>query len=150
MFVLACTGAGGSAQQSVTVTVGNAPPPPAPTLTLSANPTNVAVNDSAMLTWSSTNATSCMASGGWSGNKGPSGSQSTGALTNTTTYDLSCTGAGGSAQRSVTVTVTPGGGGGGGGDSDEDSGGGGSLEWLSVGVLLWLTRRRMQWARCGQ
>jgi hypothetical protein len=147
MFVLACTGAGGSAQQSVTVTVNQAPP--APTVNLSANPTSVAVNDSATLTWTSTNATSCSASGGWSGSKATSGNQSTGALTNTTTYNLSCTGAGGSAQDSVTVSVTPGGGGGGGG-TQEDSGGGGSLEWLSLGILLLLARRRLVWARSAQ
>ena len=37
-----------------------------------------------------------------------SGSQSTGALSATTTYTLSCTGAGGSASQSATVTVAPG------------------------------------------
>ena len=35
------------------------------------------------------------------------GSQSTGALSASTTYSLSCTGPGGSASQSATVTVTP-------------------------------------------
>lgn len=59
-----------------------------------------------MLTWSSTNATSCTASGAWSGTKATSGSQSTGTLTTSSTYNLSCSGSGGSASQSATVTVS--------------------------------------------
>ena len=79
---------------------------PAPTVTLSANPTSVSSGQSSTLTWSSTNATSCTASGGWSGTKVVSGSQSTGILTANSTFILTCTGAGGSATQSATVTVT--------------------------------------------
>src|SRR5262245_56052416 len=93
-YTLSCTGSGGSADGSVTVTV-NAPPPPAPTVSLSANPTSVNSGGSSTLTWSSTNATSCTASGGWNGGKATSGSTSVGPLSNTTNYVLSCTGAGG-------------------------------------------------------
>src|SRR5271157_169345 len=106
-YTLTCTGAGGSANQSVTVTVTAAPPPPVPTVSLSANPTSVASGGSATLTWSSTNATSCTASNGWSGAEATSGTQSLNNLTATTTYTLTCTGAGGSANQSVTVTVVP-------------------------------------------
>jgi len=142
LFALACTGTGGTAQQSVTVTVNAVPPPPAPTVSLSANPTAVSVNGTATLTWSSTNATSCSASGGWSGSKATSGNETTAALANTTDFTLSCTGTGGtSAPQTVTVTVNPGGGSGGGSGSDS---GGGSLGWLSLGVLLLVARRRWQ------
>ena len=106
-FTLSCTGAGGSAQQSATITISAVPPPPAPTVTLTANPLTVTSGGSSQLTWSSTNATSCTASGAWSGSKATSGSQSTGALTMLSIYTLSCTGAGGSAQASATVDVTP-------------------------------------------
>jgi hypothetical protein len=58
------------------------------------------------LTWVSTNATACTASGGWTGSLATSGTKSTGALSASTTYTLSCTGAGGSATQSATVTVT--------------------------------------------
>ena len=58
-----------------------------------------------MLTWSSTGAGSCSASGGWSGAKPSSGSQAVNPSSRTT-YGLSCTGAGGSASQSATVTVT--------------------------------------------
>lgn len=77
-----------------------------PTVTLSASPTSVPSGSASTLTWSSTNATSCSASGAWSGAKAISGSQSTGALTSTSTYSLTCSGSGGSASTSATVTVT--------------------------------------------
>lgn len=103
-YTLTCTGSGGSASQSATVTVTSA----APTVTLSANPSTVASGGVATLTWSSTGATSCAASGGWSGSEAASGSHNTAALTGTTTYTLTCTGTGGSAAQSVTVTVPTG------------------------------------------
>ncbi|MEO7387371.1 MAG: DUF4038 domain-containing protein [Gammaproteobacteria bacterium] len=102
-FTLACTGPGGSSSQTVTVTVT----PPAPTVTLSANPTSVASGTSSTLTWSTTNATACTASGGWSGSKATSGTASTGAVASTRTFSLTCTGAGGTGGQSTSVTVVP-------------------------------------------
>jgi Protein of unknown function (DUF4038)/Putative collagen-binding domain of a collagenase len=102
-FTLTCVGGGGSAQATGTVQVTSGP---APTVSLSASPLSVTSGDSSTLTWSSTNATSCTASGGWSGTLPTSGSQVTGALTSTTTYTLSCTGSGGSANSTTTITVS--------------------------------------------
>jgi hypothetical protein len=104
-FTLTCSGPGGSATRTVTVTVTAAPPPP--TVTLAPSVGTVATGGSATLTWSSTNATSCTASGGWTGAKASSGNQSTGPLTATTNFTLTCSGPGGSATRTVTVTVAP-------------------------------------------
>jgi hypothetical protein len=105
-YSLTCAGTGGTSNvASATVNVV-----PAATVTLSANPTSVAGGVASTLTWSSTNATSCTASGGWSGALATSGSQSTGALTATTSYSLTCTGAGGTsnvATATVTVPGTP-------------------------------------------
>lgn len=88
------------------VTVTSAP---LPTVDLDADgsdgPISIAYNGSATLSWTSTNATSCTASNGWSGGKATSGSESTGSLTSDTTYTLTCDGPGGSASDSVTVTV---------------------------------------------
>ncbi|MEK7558667.1 MAG: hypothetical protein AAB507_02460 [Patescibacteria group bacterium] len=83
--------------------------PPSPTtMTFSATPASIAYNTSSTLTWSSVNTTSCTASNGWSGAKAVSGSQSTGNLTLTTNYSLSCSGAVGTAgPEIVTVTVAP-------------------------------------------
>lgn len=82
------------------------PGPGAPTVSLSANPNNVASGGSSTLTWSSTNATDCNASGAWGGVKLLSGSESTGALTATSTFTLACTGTGGITSQSATVSVS--------------------------------------------
>ncbi|MEK7556158.1 MAG: peptidoglycan-binding protein [Patescibacteria group bacterium] len=78
---------------------------PAPTLTLSANPTSVSSGGQSTLTWSTTNATSCIANDGWSGTKAINGTSAV-TPTQTATYTLACTGAGGSVTQSVTVSVT--------------------------------------------
>jgi hypothetical protein len=83
------------------------PVPAKPTVSLIATPASVVTSSSSTLTWSSTNATSCVASGGWSGSQSTSGSITTGALTASTGYTLTCTGSGGNASSTATVTVTP-------------------------------------------
>ena len=103
-YTLSCSGAGGTTSRTATVVVSAQPPPP--TITIAATPSQVPQGGTAMLSWSSANATSCSASGGWSGSKPLSGSQVTAALSQTTTFVLSCSGAGGTASRSTTVTVT--------------------------------------------
>ncbi|MDQ3002970.1 MAG: hypothetical protein M3Y08_17125, partial [Fibrobacterota bacterium] len=106
-FTLTCAGDGGSASQSVTVSVTAATL--TPTLSFTASPASMTSGGSSTLTWSSTNATACDASGAWNGVKAVSGTQSTGTLTatGTFTYTLSCTGSGGTVNQSATVTVTP-------------------------------------------
>lgn len=90
----------------------------APTVTLAASPASVPNGSTTTLTWNSTNATACTASGAWSGSKATTGSQPSGALTSSSTFTLTCTGAGGNANQSVTVTIaSPSSGGGGGGGS---------------------------------
>src|SRR5215510_3309772 len=79
----------------------------APTVSLTASPTSVAIGGSSMLTWSSTDAISCSASGAWSGTKAASGNQLSAALTTTTAFNLACTGPGGNASTSVIVSVVP-------------------------------------------
>jgi hypothetical protein len=78
---------------------------PSPTVSLSVSPTSVASGQAATLTWTSTNATACNASGAWSGSKALSGTVSTGALNQNSTYGLTCTGGGGSALASASVSV---------------------------------------------
>ncbi|MBP9714947.1 MAG: DUF11 domain-containing protein [Candidatus Pacebacteria bacterium] len=112
-YNITCTGNGGSAVDSVTVNVGsepyNPPPTPNPTVNLTANPMSIAYNGTSMLSWSSTNATSCNATGGsngWSGPKNTSGTFYTGNLTNTTSYNITCTNSSGSASDSVSIYVS--------------------------------------------
>jgi hypothetical protein len=89
---------------SINVTVSNIGVT-TPTVTLSASPTTITSGGSATLTWSSTNATTCTASGAWSGTKAISGTQVV-SPTVTSTYTLTCTGTGGSVVQSTTVTFT--------------------------------------------
>jgi len=77
-----------------------------PAITLSSDVSSVAVGGRVTLTWSASNATSCSASGDWSGNKATSGSQPSGVLNSNSSFTLSCTGAGGTASQTVPVTVT--------------------------------------------
>jgi Right handed beta helix region len=117
-YTLSCEGEGGTVNRSVTVTVGGAPPPPPPppgmirvvpsptppqSVPLSANPTSIVQGNSSTLTWSSTNATSCTGT-----NFTPTGTAGSVQVSPsvTTTYLLTCTGAGGTAMSGTTVTVT--------------------------------------------
>ncbi len=79
-----------------------------PILTLSAP--SIALGGSAVLSWSSIDATSCTASGSWSGAQTTSGSTNfTPAAAGATTYTLTCTNAfGTSAAGSATLTATSG------------------------------------------
>jgi hypothetical protein len=91
-------------------------PPAAPTLTLTLAGNPIPSGGDAELSWTSTDATSCTASQGWSGSEPTSGSASFSDLLSDTTYTLTCTGQGGTVTQSAQVTVTvpnPGGGGGG-------------------------------------
>lgn len=69
----------------------------APTVTLTATPTTGVSPLNVTLTWSSTDASSCSASGGWSGAKTTSGTQALTGVTATTTYTLTCAGNPGTA-----------------------------------------------------
>ncbi|MBI2558897.1 right-handed parallel beta-helix repeat-containing protein, partial [Candidatus Woesearchaeota archaeon] len=79
-------------------------PTPTPTVSITASPSSISTGASSTLTWSSTNADSCTASGGWTGTKATYGTQSVNP-TSTTTYTLTCTGTGGSASQSAMITV---------------------------------------------
>lgn len=85
--------------------IPTATPVPAPTLTFTGNPLSIAYNAVSTLTWSTTNTTSCVASGAWTGTKTTSGSASSGQLTTTKTFTLTCSGTGGNVAKSVTISV---------------------------------------------
>ena len=91
--------------------------PAAPTVTLTANPGTVTSGERTTLQWSTANATSCTAANGWSGSKNTSGSEQSAALNANATFELSCSGPGGTSNASASVVVnarSSGGGGGGG------------------------------------
>jgi hypothetical protein len=80
-------------------------PPGAPTMSTSAS--SVVLGSPATITWSSINATSCSASGSWSGSLATSGSKTvTPSAVGTAAYTLTCANASGSsAASSVSVTA---------------------------------------------
>lgn len=69
-------------------------------VTLTADPVEAVESATPTLTWTSTGAVACEASGGWSGPKPVSGSETVGPIDRSTTYDLTCTAADGFAQLS--------------------------------------------------
>lgn len=79
-----------------------------PTLTFTADRSEIIYGQNVNLSWSSTGADSCLANIGWSGSKVTSGSLATGALSENTTFVLTCRGAGGEVIKSVSVIVTGG------------------------------------------
>jgi len=97
--IIGCGGSGNGGSDSNTV----APPSNSATASISVNPTKVFLGDSTVVSWSSTNVSSCTASGNWSGDKSTSGSE-----TVTVTYQgdhvftITC----GDASSDVTVTVS--------------------------------------------
>jgi hypothetical protein len=99
-FIFTSCGGGGGG--------GSEPSAPAPqniTVSLTSSADSAEVNSSITLTWSSTLATSCSASGAWSGSKGTSGSESiTIGVGGSNSFSLSCSASGansGSASTSV-------------------------------------------------
>lgn len=80
---------------------------PTPTIALASNQNSISAGQSATLTWSSTSATSCTASGAWSGAEPTSGSMTVAPTSaGNAVFTLTCAGAGGSTAQSVTVAVT--------------------------------------------
>jgi hypothetical protein len=83
---------------------------PAPTLSFTASPLSILLGDSSTLTWTTTNAAACTASGGWNGPKSTGDTQTVSPLV-TTTYSLRCRNNAGTwtglQSQTVTVTVPP-------------------------------------------
>ena len=106
-YTLTCNGAGGATSQpaSVTVTVSGAV-----TASISALPTEIGLGGSSELTWSSTNATACIASSdedaSFAGAISPAGGTQSVSPTTTATYTVLCTGDGGASSTPASTTVT--------------------------------------------
>jgi hypothetical protein len=81
------------------------PPTPAPSLAISANPPSIQQGLGSTLSWTTTNVTSCTASGSWGGSKPTSGSQGVQPASNAT-YALTCIGSGGTTTRSASIKVS--------------------------------------------
>jgi len=100
-YTLTCGGASGTAAVVVST------PPPSPTTSLTLAPANITTAQTTVLSWSSANATGCVASGAWSGAQPTAGAVTvTPAGAGNFTYSLTCSGDGGSASASAALSVT--------------------------------------------
>jgi len=100
-YTLTC----GAASATTSVVVST--PPPSPSASLTFAPASINTAQTTVLSWSSANATSCTASGAWSGVKATAGSLTvTPSATGDFTYSLACTGDGGTANASAALSVT--------------------------------------------
>jgi hypothetical protein len=120
-----------------------------PTVTLTAAPTSITVGNSVTLTWTSSNATTCLASGGqsgdgWAGTKSVNGTAKvTPNAAGTITYTMTCSSGSKSVQAIAQVVATspanspspPSSGGGGGGALDV-------ISLLSLLTMIGLRQRR--------
>ena len=106
--VAACGGGGGGSGGGFgtsSVTAASVSTVPGPTLSFTADADTVNSGASVSLSWSSQDADSCSAAGGWSGPRSVSGTATVGPLTQTTSFSLDCSGGGGSVSRQLTVVV---------------------------------------------
>ena len=91
-----CGGGGGGSSAPTVITPPVVTPPAAPTVDLSTDQTAVTSGDTFTLTWSSTDATACEASGSWTGSLGTSGSSAQQAYgLGERSYSITCSGDGG-------------------------------------------------------
>ena len=100
--LISCGGGGGSTGNNSEVAQV-----PAPVISFSVSSSEIAINETVTLSWTSSNASSCTASGDWSGSRAVSGSEDVAPGTSGDfTYTLSCSGEGGSSTSSVSVSAT--------------------------------------------
>jgi hypothetical protein len=100
-YTLTC----GAASATTSVVVST--PPPSPSVSLTLAPANINTAQTTVLSWSSANATSCTASGAWSGARATAGSVTvTPNAAGNFTYSLACSGDGGTANASAALSVT--------------------------------------------
>jgi len=126
-----------------------------PSISFSLIPTTVTQGQTFEVKWSTTQANSCVATGGgadgqWTGSMALSGDETVAANTSGTfSYSLTCTGGDGSREVGGVETVNPpttsGGGGGGGGGGGR--GGGGALGLLTLGALALACGSRLRRSR---
>lgn len=90
-----------AAGSSVTLVVSSGPPKPV--VSLQANPGVTGAGQPVTLTWSSSAATSCSATNGWSGSQPTSGTTQIIPQSLPITFTLTCSGTGGSTSASATV-----------------------------------------------
>jgi hypothetical protein len=128
---LFCSGDGGTTASVATVLVKTPPPP---TVTLQIAPNSIVLGQTASVSWTTSYADSCTASGAWTGSEPVTSKLNVSpASSGTLTYVLTCTSVGGSTTASQTLTVAPAG---------KSGGGSFGLETLIGLSMLLIARHR--------
>jgi hypothetical protein len=83
----------------------NVTPAPAPSLSFSSSDDLIDQGASVTLSWTAQHATSCTASGGWSGNRSTTGNALISGINSSTTFTLTCSGPGGNVVEMLTVST---------------------------------------------
>jgi hypothetical protein len=104
-YNLVCSNDFGSSTPLATATVTVSASTP-PTVNFSVNKPTMKAGESAVLTWNTSNATTCTAAGNWSGTKATSGTLTVSPIVDVL-YNLTCTGPGGSNSANTGIDVTP-------------------------------------------
>lgn len=82
------------------------PPPPPPTVSLAASVPDANIDTPFELSWSSTNADSCEASGAWTGTKANAGTEEVkNEVGGSATYTISCSGSGGETTAQINILI---------------------------------------------
>lgn len=102
----------------------------APALTLTPSAISVASGSNITLNWSSSDASTCTASDGWSGSKASSGNESIGPIITDTKLTLSCSGTTGTVNKSVTIQVKLAA-----SETPQAKSGGGAMQWWLLLIL---------------
>ncbi len=112
---------------------------PVPVVSLTVSPSTIDQGQSAIISWTSSYASSCTASGDWSGSRSTSGSETVSPVV-TSTYTISCSGDGGSASDTDSVEVVS-------ADSGAASGSSGLLgiSWITAGLFLLVLIARVKY-----
>jgi PKD repeat protein len=96
-IITSCGGGGGGGGSSVQLIAASIS-------SFTSNIFSTEIGTSVEISWSSSNASSCSASGSWTGSKATSGSESVEISTvGDTTFTLTCSGEGGNASRTITI-----------------------------------------------
>ena len=100
------TAACGGSESPPAISASVPVPMPSPTVTLTPSAPTGFIGDAVTLSWASTNATTCTASGGWTGPLATSGSQPVTLTAATNNFSISCAGVSQTATASTSVTAT--------------------------------------------
>lgn len=102
-FIVTACGGGGGGSSSTATTASVTTQSVKPSISLSATRTEINAVQTTTLSWSASDATSCTSNNSWTGSQSTNGSKTLAYVQGSQTYELTCTGNGGTTTKSITV-----------------------------------------------